>query len=246
MTTRRNLYDVSGPGDVPDEAQAAAIEIEDITFDEGNKCLLRRLRDNDPRLTSVFIEEEGPGGDDGCDYRFNGHGHVHQSKWLGHFLGKNLHVKHMYLCGSPFHSRESGAEEMIESICSGLRHNESIQSLYIDDWGDASGPYSPFLENIRNLTELSVTFSGEGCRSLSLALAGIDMSLEKITIADGDERLLEESIHFTDVIVSLSMHPRLKELSLAQLNLGLAECTALVTLLRWKVTEIQTLNLWVV
>ena len=76
---------------------ASTIKIEDISSDELNQEILRRLRDNDPEFGRLCMCNEGQIWDENDFYPDNGE----ELGWLGYFLGKNATVNDLYIRSTP-------------------------------------------------------------------------------------------------------------------------------------------------
>ena len=78
------------------DAAARTIEIEDITSDEVNRNVLRRLKENDPDFVKVVVCSKRDGR---YDYCLEG---PRDLAWLGHFIGKNTHTRELTLYSNLF------------------------------------------------------------------------------------------------------------------------------------------------
>ena len=156
------------------DAQAGTIKMSDITSDEGNAEILRRLKNNEPGLTSMCMcnEEEEM---DNNDYFPES---ARDMGWLGYFLGNNTHLTNL----SCFHLDSFNG--ITEPFCKELSKNDSIQSILFCDSDisecDIFRFMVPFFKNINTLTELELDkceMRAEVGRSLSLALGGAETYL---------------------------------------------------------------------
>lgn len=219
------------------DAQAGTIKMSDITSDEGNAEILRRLKNNEPGLTSMCMCNE--------EDEMNNNDYFPESArdmgWLGYFVGNNTHLTNLTCFGL------ENFNGIIELFCRGLKNNNSIESLsFLNSNLSESDVFRfmvPFFKNNNTLTELELDeceMGAEVCRSLSLALGGhTHKSLKHLKLINceiGDEPLV-------DIILALSMHPQLETLELHASGMGRNGCVALATLLRWTTTELHTLYL---
>mmetsp|Transcript_31141 Transcript_31141/g.50856 ORF Transcript_31141/g.50856 Transcript_31141/m.50856 type:complete len:457 (+) Transcript_31141:78-1448(+) len=225
------------------DAQAGTIKISDITSRENNTEILHRLKNNDESFASMCMcNEEDEMDDNRYDDSIN---YCPESArdlgWLGYFVGNNIHLTNLTCF------RLENFNGIIELFCRGLKNNNSIQSLSFCDSDlsecDIFRFMVPFFRNNNTLTELELEeceMGAEVCRSLSLALGGCkNISLKRFALINcgiGDEPLV-------GIILALSMHPQLEELGLQGSGMGRNGCVALATLLRWRATELHTLNL---
>jgi len=77
------------------DAQADSIKVEDIATNESNRDILRRIKRNCPSGGNIlYIQNQHGGSRSG--YIPEG---VEDMGWLGYFVGKNNHIKELYLRG---------------------------------------------------------------------------------------------------------------------------------------------------
>ena len=216
---------------------AGTTKIEDITTDEINREILRRLKENDPNLKKLATHMVYDGwGKDYCYRPENGH----DLKLLGHFIGENTILKELKFLSYPDHGLNN---DTIESFCGGVNRNRSIQRIRFSNMyllgGEIFQSLRPFFANNYNLSDLKVDDSdfGAGCaHQLSLALGGCNESLKCLTINWG-------GVLSVEIIEALAAHhPLLEELDLGCMNIGRHECDALAVLLP-TTTELRELDL---
>ena len=216
------------------DALASTIKIEDISPDEGEQDILRRLKDNDPTFDKLWICDRYQIVDEFDFCPTSGEELV----WLGYFLGKNTTLKHLYICSTPPSSCNAG----VEDLCKGLGRNRSIRKLSFTR--QIFHMLDLFFKHNDNLSAIEVTECDLGVelcvRLLTLAFGDRNSkSLKHIKIAETE---IEDG-QLSDIIVALSMHPQVEELDFSGMNLGRNECTALSTLLRNTTKQLQTLKL---
>ena len=102
------------------EANAASINLRQITSSAVNACTLQRLRDGDDNLNHLYLGIEGSilefairEGDD--------------LGWLGYFNGKSQCVQRLYICYLP------DGEQQIHAIVEGIAHSQSIRNIGINN-----------------------------------------------------------------------------------------------------------------
>ena len=150
-------------------ALAKTKTIENITSDERNQDILRRLKDNDPSLNRLRICNYVGDESDSCYYiSSNDDDDV---GWLGYYIGQNTSLQELYFAAISFHKIYD------VNFYKGLNHNKSIQEIdfeYCDLWnGQIFGMFDQLFKNNHNLTEIRVMdcqFGMENARQLSLAL----------------------------------------------------------------------------
>ena len=76
------------------EARAKDVKLEDITSSQQNADILERLRDNDPKFTQIYIENDLR--DDAFIVRKGDH-----LRWLGYFIGRSKHVEDLFIIHFP-------------------------------------------------------------------------------------------------------------------------------------------------
>ena len=224
------------------DAAASTIKIEDITTDEINREILRKLKGNDPTFEKLRVYEERSSH---LDNRYCPQG-ARDFGWLGYYIGQNTYLRKLILRSNIFRGVNSSA---IESFFRGVNSNRSIQKIRFNEMdlsgGELFQSLRPFFEENDNLTELQVDECefGAGCaRQLSLLLRGCNKSLKSVNINRSDRRDMEGE-QFAEIMEALSVHPQLETLILWRMNIRTNEHTALVNLLHGTF-ELQTLNLY--
>ena len=101
------------------EARAKDVKLENITSSQQNADILERLRDNDPDMRYISIQDERQD-----DYDENGFV-VREGDnlgWLGYFVGMSKQLRGLYIDNFPDNLN-------IDAFLRGLGHNRSIESL---------------------------------------------------------------------------------------------------------------------
>ena len=219
------------------DALASTIQFKNITSDKAKQTILRRLKDNDPEFTTLFICNQDQIDDDFDFCPINGE----ELGWLGYFIGKNTTLNELGISSTPSPSCNAG----VEGFRRGLAGNNSIRRISLCRHrleGSVFELLDLFLKSNHNLTEIEVSeceLNVDSVRQLSLALGNCKRSLKKVEFDDnnfGDGQLV-------DVIAALSMHNQLEHLDLEGMDVGRSECMALSTLLQNTTKQLQTLNL---
>ena len=224
---------------------APAIRIEDITNDETNRNILRRLKQNDPNLDMLVVTPTRRYyyEDDASCPQYCPEGAL-DSGWIGYFIGKNTNLKGMALCANPFDGFDN------EPFFRGLCANRSIQHIVFDrmesPWGGKIyQSMRPFCQNNHSLSKLWVheSYFDAGCaQQLSLVLRDCtslkSVSFERYRMAER-----EEEEQFLVIIEALNMHPQLESLQLGYMNFGKYQRTMLTNLLHHTVTNLLEFKL---
>jgi len=100
------------------DALAATVRFKDITSSARNRALLHRIKNNDPGLTSLAIEDFD---DDGYFIPMEGD----DLGWLGYFIGQNETLAYLYLRYLP------GGREQVEKFFIEVQRNKSIKEVDI-------------------------------------------------------------------------------------------------------------------
>ena len=219
------------------DALASTIQFKNITSDEQNQNILRRLKHNDPRFDKLWICNQDQIHDEFDFWPTNGK----ELGWLGYFIGGNTTLQRLTICSTLPPSCDNG----IEDFRRGLARNKSIRKIFF--WyhrldRQIFHMLDLFFKNTdNNLSEIEVEeceLGAEGSRLLSSMLRA-SKSLQTAILSNngvGDDQLV-------DIIASLSMHPQLEYLVLTYMSIGRSECSALATLLSNTTKQLQTLDL---
>ncbi|KAL7545455.1 hypothetical protein ACHAWF_008799 [Thalassiosira exigua] len=139
-------------------------KIEDITQDEVNREILRRLRGNDPTLVALcFLHRR---------YRGDSENYVisedSDTGWLGHFIGRNTHIRELEWCDHVC------SEQSVRNFCSGLTGNVSLRkiSFAASGRGNLFDMMTPFFaaSNLESFSLRGGNIYGESSRQIAVAL----------------------------------------------------------------------------
>ena len=103
------------------DALAASVRIKDITSCLENRALLHRIKNNDPAVTYLFIDEmyEEEVDDDSNFYVRDGE----DFGWLGYFIGENDTLKSLSVCHLP------ACSDQVEKFFIEMQRNKSIKEI---------------------------------------------------------------------------------------------------------------------
>ena len=105
------------------DALASTVKIEDITTDDVNRDILRKLKENDPNFDKLWVYNSGERLDD-CDYCPGG---AHEFGWLGYFIGQNTMLEEFYWSSNQFQWFNSA----IEPFCMGVNLRKFCSKAWI-------------------------------------------------------------------------------------------------------------------
>ena len=208
------------------------LKLEDITSDEYETEIFRKLRDNDSDFTSISLHASPYGCGHEDDLVISDDDDL---GWLGYFIGRNNQMKDLTIFIWNYTSIRSLSLSKLDALAQGINLNRSISKLTIlGDLGDLFlQRLDHFLRGNVKLTHLHLAEFDMGLASaLKLALVLRDMSLESFHV----ERLgyesdsgsfIDEGAVASEVITSLSKHTKLESLELFICNLDRSGCMAL-------------------
>lgn len=222
-----------------------AIPVDEITADEINRSILRRLEKDDPELVELWIdhrdrsEYEVEGNDEVGKYQYQD---IFELNLVGYLIGRCTHLEFLSLRGGYFlitHLRPFYRE---------LARNRSIGTIRIashdleEMWHDYFQMLTPFLENNHSLYRITLdrcVLGDEGCQFLSSTLNRANKSLRHIEIMSC-EITDEQSV---GIIASMEAHPRLRSIDLYSNDIGAAGCNQLASIIQNSVTRLEHLKL---
>ena len=233
------------------DAQADTIDVDDIAKNSNNRIVMRRIKMNDVTFDanddnnesfSLWIQNHHDVNGEGCvDYVPEG---AYDMGWLGYFVGKNNHLKRLYI-NSFTPTSGSSLRDVLDPFFRGVSSNKSIKKIDLAGMdmlgGEVFTVLGPFFKNISSLTDIDINncvWGDEGGRLFALAIgSSTNKSLERVTLRNNN--ISDEGM--VDIITALSVHPHLKRLNLVGNGLRENGCVALVTLLRCSAKELQYL-----
>jgi len=196
------------------EARAKDVKLEDITSSQQNADILARLRDNDPDITYISIQDERE-----VDYYDFVVREGDNLGWLGYFVGRSKQLRGLSIDNFPDNLN-------IDAFLRGLGQNRSIENLYIStDIGEDFKSLGPFLRNNNSLGDLTFSHFDMGlqcARNIALLL-GQQSSLKCLCCEEtnlGDEM-------FVEIASALRKQPQIEELNFYANNIGRNGCVAL-------------------
>ena len=190
------------------------IDLEQITSDHHNATVLQRLRDNDPTLKRLRVQNQNYYLD-GCVSFVIREGD--DLGWLGYFLGKSEILEALNM------SEEAIDVNRIGIFIEGLKQNQSIHELRIamDFGSEGFRQMSHFFSNNNRLRQLIFynfdTMGVDSARSIAYMLSQSEQSnLWKINMCESNasEQVLAE------IAKAVRYHSQLEDLDLRWNNLG--------------------------
>ena len=218
------------------DAQAGTINIDDITSDEFNRDILRKLKTNCEELTEMWVCGEDMGDRDNIDYYPT---NAHDLGWLGYFIGQNTRLQHFQM------GFLNGFDHDVQPLFRGMCYNRIIDELtfccYDLRGGDVFRTLIPFFKHNRSLSEVDINecnLGDDGCRLLSLALGGCN-SLEQFDLLHCGVTD-DQSVN---IIEALGGNAQLESIELNDNDIGRAGCVALAKVFQLETTNVQNLTL---
>ena len=203
------------------------VKLEDITSNERNAEILRRLRDNDPKFTSIALTNGGIEEDDFVV------GTNDDLGWVGYFIGRNSQLYYFYIFtwleGEPDHSK-------IDALAQGISLNRSITKLHIDTvFGELFVQrLGNFFRSNKNLTHLRLSEFDIGlktARNIALMLRdGTSLKsfhVHRLRYDSDSHGFIDERAVTAVVMTALSTHTKLQRLHLWTCKLDQSSCMAI-------------------
>ena len=176
------------------DGRAQTVDLTDITSSDNNAKILRRLRNNDPKLRVLDIRRFG----NGIYYRnYFVVGVGDDLGWLGYFIGRNTMLTELCIHDMP----EDRDREQTTALLRGIEQNRSITRLFI--------VRDPLGESV--LSFLSAILRSKSCSLTTLWLElgdvpfGDDMAVALADALNGNKSLKHlcfDSRHLTSVGIS--------------------------------------------
>lgn len=218
------------------DALAGATRVRDITSNAQSARILRRLRGNDPRFTSMTINFWSED-DDNYDPTDNGN----EMGYLGHFIGVNKQLKSLRI--SNFIPEDINiTRQHIELFFKGLCHNKSIERLYLTGMALNGVAYrlldmNGFFKNNPNFTKLDIYECELDRQAISLLPFAQTLKNIRVEFAEMDDKILAELFR------ALGMLRRLENLSLVDCNIGRNSCAEVTRFLQRTDLNLRSLDL---
>lgn len=226
------------------DALVSTTKIEDITSNEYHQYLLRQIKHNNRGCTHLCLSQDG----DEYEYLPD---NLQDLGWLGYFIGKSTTLEHLTIEEINLFDT-SGAMEL---FCTEVNRNQSITNITIFGLNPVQTniffkTMKSFFQGNNNLTGINFVASeldALACQQISLAIGGRNSKLSLTSFSIDDCVIEDRSL--VDIILGLSIHPRLKTLDLTGLTnsegqgMGKKSCLALESLLHWTTTDICSLHL---
>ena len=164
-------------------ARAGTINIDDITPDELNRDILRKLRANYDELTKMWVCGVPDRDTDDFDYCYCP-SNANDWGWLMYYIGENKRLRHFQI-GS---RNLNGIHHDVQSLFRGIWLNRSIQEIAFYSYdlrgGDVFRSLAPFFKLRPFVSKVQIKqcdLGDEGCHFLSLALRECN-SLRTLTL----------------------------------------------------------------
>ena len=208
------------------------LKLEDITSDEYETEIFRKLRDDDPDLTKISLNAPNYGIEDDdfgiCDDDDLG--------WLGYFIGRSSQLNDLTIFIDNSIEGDPGLSlPQMDALAQGISLNRSISWLTIvGDLGDLFlQRLGHFFRGNKNLLHLRLSefdIGLETARNLAVDLR--DMSLKSFDVErlcyDSDSgNFIDDGTVTEEVITALSTHKKLHRVELLTCNLNRSSCMAL-------------------
>ena len=120
------------------DAAASTIKLEDISTDETNRAILRKLKENDSEFVELLLVRKRD--EDGGNYRRDENEFCpdgtcdlggRELGWLGYFIGGNAVLQELHFDLNPF---DGFSNDAIEAFCRGVNVNSLFGKLNCIGW----------------------------------------------------------------------------------------------------------------
>ena len=191
------------------DALAASVRIKDITSCSENRALLHRLKNNDPALTGLYIEEmyEGEEGVDDVNFYV---GDEDDFGWLGYFIGENDTLERVSVCHLP------ACSDQVENFFIGMQRNKSITSMRME-YNIGHEVARHFAEGLHRCRSLE-TYYGPVTTEIIKSLTTLPM-LERVYVWRNEDMAIsrEECVALRGLLTDAT---EIKQLYMSQVGLG--------------------------
>ena len=207
------------------ESKVGDVKLEDITSDEYNAAILRKLSDGAPCFTSIFLTS---GIDEDYDFVVRDGDDM---GWLGYFIGRNTQLQELCI----WSGLEGNSDHRLDALTQGISLNKSIQKLEIcTESGDAVlqrlGPFFRSNDSLVHLQLSDFNVGPESARNLAVVLRDMSLEyfhLEGLCYDDDSDDFIDEDGVSAEVMTALSNHTRLESLQLYFSKINQNGCIAL-------------------
>mmetsp|Transcript_5066 Transcript_5066/g.11034 ORF Transcript_5066/g.11034 Transcript_5066/m.11034 type:complete len:482 (-) Transcript_5066:263-1708(-) len=226
------------------------IKIKDITSDKNNKAILHRIKNNDPSFCKIHVTLCPPGATESQSVYCATD--AFELEWLGHFIGRNKHLKKLVLRDYPEGEEavDNNFSRQIASLHRGVSQNTSIKVIAFEGinlFGNELSQLSPFFASNSELIRIKFeicSFMGESADQFASILENRATNtlncFELLRCVLDDDSLAE-------IFGALRIRPQpeLIELNLSCSTFGRKSHMELSNLLRLpSLTRLQKLNLF--
>eukprot|EP00984_Skeletonema_dohrnii_P015070 scaffold6450_cov147-Skeletonema_dohrnii-CCMP3373.AAC.2 len=190
------------------DALAAGVRIKDIASTASNRALLHRLKNNDPGLAHLFIDES----DDNYEEDETDLFQVREGDdlgWLGYFIGRNETLESLYVYYLPTN------RDQVENLLFGMQRNKSIKEMAFD-CHQVCAHY--FAMGLRRCTSLKEFHSGSVTAEIVESLSTLPM-LEFVSVWKNGGLAIspEECVALRELLLNAN---KLNHLGLSGVGLG--------------------------
>lgn len=139
---------------------ASSVRLKDVISCAENRAILYRLKNNDPGLTCLFIDESDDNYEDETDIFQVREGD--DLGWLGYFIGGNEKLKSLWVYYLPTN------RDQVENLLFGMQRNKSIKDCGFNGNGIISEGFSAM--NLPHATSMSTDCHQECAHYFALGL----------------------------------------------------------------------------
>ena len=139
---------------------ASSVRLKDVISCAENRAILYRLKNNDPGLTCLFIDESDDNYEDETDIFQVMEGD--DLGWLGYFIGRNETLESLYVYYLPTN------RDQVENLLFGMQRNKSIKDCDFNGNGIISEGFSAM--NLPHVTSISFDCHQECAHYFALGL----------------------------------------------------------------------------
>jgi Ran GTPase-activating protein (RanGAP) involved in mRNA processing and transport len=227
------------------KSHAQDVKLRDITSSERNATILEILRDGDydPYWNrKLYLLSEEIDADDPDEFVI---GPGDDMGWLGYFIGRSTQLEEFHIKYFP-EEEGNNDKEVVNEFMEGMKHNESIQEMFIStDLGREGFQHLGYMlrnnSEIENLCLHEFDIGIESARSIALMLGQEQCkSLKHLFFVQND--LCAEGLQ--EIVTALRTQTQLEELKLCGNNIDSNGCVALGDTLKcWKGDSLRKLHL---